>query len=114
MLEEEVLEEMSLQDIFDTTVLPELQRISAGSESSHLNTISFSYLTGELRMDALDVSLSAVVLELHTNGPLQSHAHRPSHLFKGGNQLFCLLSTAARVEDGPDVQGNLREVGGRN
>lgn len=67
-----------------------------------------SYLTGELRVDALDVSLSAIIPQLHTNGPLHSHPNRPRHLVKGGNQLLSLLCTAARVEDGPDIQWDLR------
>lgn len=77
-----------------------------------LNTIAFyiwiSYLAGELRVDALDVSLSAIVLELHTDRSLQSYPDGPGHLFKGGDELFSLLAATARVEDGPDVQGNLR------
>lgn len=67
-----------------------------------------SYLTGELRVDALDVSLSAIIPQLHTNGSLQSKSNRPGHLVKCGNQLFSLLCTAARVEDGPDVHWDLR------
>ena len=67
-----------------------------------------SYFTGELTMDALDVSLSAIILQLHTNGSFQSQPNRPGHLFKGGDQLLSLLGTAPGVEDGPDVQGDLR------
>ncbi len=67
-----------------------------------------SYLTDELRVDALDKSLSAIVPQLHTNGPLQSQPNRPGHLVKGGNELLSLLCTAARVENGPDVQWDLR------
>lgn len=67
-----------------------------------------SYLTGELRVDALDISLSAIIPQLHTQGPHQSHSKRPGHLVEGGNQLLGLLGTAARVEDGPDIQGDLR------
>lgn len=66
------------------------------------------YLTGELRVDALDVRLSAIIPQLHTNGSVQSHPNRPRHLVKGGNQLFSLLCTATRVEDRPDVQWDLR------
>lgn len=72
-----------------------------------------SYFTGELRMDALDVFLCAIVRQLHANGSLQSHPNRPSHLFKGGKQLLGLFSTALRVEDGPGVQGDLRNKVGQ-
>lgn len=67
-----------------------------------------SYLTSELGMDALDVCLCAIIPQLYTNGSLQSYPYRPGHLVKGGNQLLSLLCTAAWVEDGPDVQWDLR------
>lgn len=66
-----------------------------------------SYLTSELGVDVLDVSLSAIILQLHTNGPRQLHPDRPRHLVHGGNQLLSLLYAAARVEDGPDIQWDL-------
>lgn len=73
-----------------------------------LHLYFLSYLTGELRVDALDVSLGAIIPQLYANRSLQSHPNRPSHLFKGGNQLFSLLCTAVRVEDGPHTQWNLK------
>lgn len=59
-------------------------------------------------MDGLDVSLSAVIPQLYTNGPLHSHPDRPGYLVQGDNQLLSLLRTAAGVEDGPDIQWDLR------
>lgn len=68
-----------------------------------------SYLTSELGVDALDVSLGAVILQFHADGPIQPQAHGSGHLSKAGHQLLGLLSTAPWVENGPAVHGDLRE-----
>lgn len=73
-----------------------------------MQLLLISYLTGELWVDGLDVSFSAVIPQLDTNGPLHSHPDRPGYLVQGGNQLLSLLCTAAGVEDGPDIQWDLR------
>lgn len=62
-----------------------------------------SYLTGELRVDAFDVSLSTIISQRHTNGSPQLYPNRPSHLVERENKLFSLISTATRVKDGPGV-----------
>lgn len=70
------------------------------------------YLAGELGVDALDVGLRSFVPQFHADGPLQPQTHGPCHLAKSGHQLLSLLCTAAWVEDGPDVQGDLRDTEG--
>lgn len=59
-------------------------------------------------MDALDVGLRAIVPQVYTGGPAHSDADGPCYLVEDGDQLVSLLCTAMRVEDGPDVQWNLR------
>lgn len=44
-----------------------------------------SYLTSELGVDALDVSLGAVILQFHADGPIQPQAHGSGHLPKAGH-----------------------------
>lgn len=44
-----------------------------------------SCLTGELGMDALDIGLNAVVLQLHADGLVQPQAHWPGHHPKSGH-----------------------------
>lgn len=59
-------------------------------------------------MDALDVGLCAIVPQVYTGGPAHSHADGPCYLVEDGDQLVSLLCKAMRVEDGPDVQWDLR------